>query len=70
MVFGNTVSQRIGSDRRGADEAREDNVPGFTTLQILAEIQKMMTELKCELEHFKGRIIFMSMNNDIDWGQQ
>ena len=27
----------------------------------------MMTESKCEPEHFKGRIIFMSMYNDIDW---
>ena len=27
----------------------------------------MTTELKCELENFKGRIIFMSMYNDIDW---
>ena len=36
------------------------NFPGFTTLQILDEIQKMMTELKCEPEHFQGRIIFMS----------
>ena len=30
------------------------------TLGILDETQKMMTELKCELEHFQGRIIFMS----------
>ena len=34
---------------------------GFTTLGILDEIQKMMTELMCEPEHFRGRIIFMSM---------
>ena len=40
---------------------------GFTTLQILDEIQKMMTESKCEPEQLKGRIIFMSMYNDIDW---
>ena len=47
------------------------NVPGFTTLGILDEIQKTMTtELKCELEHFNGRIIFMSMYNDIDWGKR
>ena len=43
-------------------------VPGFTTLGILDEIQRTMTtELKCELEHLKGRIIFMSMYKDIDW---
>ena len=33
---------------------------GFTTLGILDEIQKMMTELMCEPEHFQARIIFMS----------
>ena len=32
--------------------------PGFTTLAILTEIQKMMAELKCEPEQFQGRIIF------------
>ena len=47
------------------------NFSGFTTLGILDEIQKTMTtELKCEPEHFKGRIIFMSMYNDIDWGKR
>ena len=44
-----------------------ENFPGFTALGILEEIQKMMTELKCEPEQFKGRIIFMSMYNDIVW---
>ena len=41
--------------------------PGFTTLGILTEISKMMAELKCEPEQFQGRIIFMSMHNDIIW---
>ena len=31
------------------------------------QIQKMMAESKCEPEELKGRIIFMSMNNDIEW---
>ena len=44
-----------------------DNFQGFTTWRILDEIQKMMTASKCESEQFKGRIIFMSMYNDIDW---
>ena len=43
------------------------NFPGFTTLQILSEIQNMMTEIQCELQQFQGRIIFMSMYNDIVW---
>ena len=41
--------------------------PGFTTLGILEEIQKIMTELRCEPEQSKGRIILMSMYNDIVW---
>ena len=43
------------------------NVPGITTLGTLDEIQKMMTDSKCEPEQLKGRIIFMSMFYDIDW---
>ena len=38
--------------------------PGFTALQILAEIQNMMTELQCEPEQFPGRIIFEEVNED------
>ena len=41
--------------------------PGFTTAGILEVIQKMMGELQCDLADFKGRIIFMSMFNDIVW---
>ena len=37
------------------------HVPGFTTLQILAEIQNMMTETQCELQQLQGRIILMIM---------
>ena len=44
--------------------------PGFTALQILAEIQNTMTETQCELEQCQGRIIFMSMYNDIVWRQE
>ena len=38
---------------------------GFTTLQILAEIQNMMSEVKCEPEQLQGLIVFMSMKTDI-----
>ena len=44
--------------------------PGFTTLQILAEIQNVMTEIKCEPEQFQGRIIIMSMCNDVVWWEK
>ena len=36
------------------------------TLGLLEKIPSLMTDLQCELEHFKGRIIFMSMYNDIE----
>ena len=42
------------------------NFQGFTTLQILAEIQNM-TETKCKPEKFQGRNIFMSTYNDNAW---
>ena len=38
---------------------------GFTALGILAKIQNMIAELRCELEQFQGRIIFMPVFNDI-----
>ena len=41
--------------------------PGITALGLLEKIQKIMTDLQCEPEHFKGRIIFTSMFNDIVW---
>ena len=44
--------------------------PGFTTLGILEEIQKIMIDWQCEPEQFKGRIIFMSMHNDIAWWER
>ena len=40
---------------------------GFTTVGILNQIQQMMGELQCEPENFTGRIIFMSIFNDIVW---
>ena len=41
--------------------------PGFFTATILNEIQQMMGELQCDPENFTGRIIFMSVLNDIVW---
>ena len=42
-------------------------LPGFKTAAILEEIQTWMGELQCDPADFKGRIIFMSMFNDIIW---
>ena len=51
-------------------EVEWKNFTGFTTLGFLSEIQKMMAEVKCDPEQFQGRIIFMSMFNDIVWGEE
>ena len=40
---------------------------GLAAAGILNEIQQMMGELQCEPENFTGRIIFMSMFNDMVW---
>ena len=61
---------RIGSNRRGADGIRVENIPGFTTVQILTEIQNMMTETQCEPEQCTGIIIVVSMYNDIVWRER
>ena len=44
--------------------------PGITTLGLLDKIQSLMRDLQCEPEHFKDRIIFMSMYNDIARGEK
>ena len=41
--------------------------PGPTRVGKLNQIQQMMGQLQCEPENFTGRIIFMSMFNDIVW---
>ena len=41
--------------------------PRTTTLDLLEKIQSLMTDLQCEPENFKNRIVFMSMYNDIEW---
>ena len=44
--------------------------PGHTTAQLFQEVQKIMgDEIKVSF-HFKGRNIFLSMYNDIDWNQK
>ena len=50
-------------------EFEAKNFEGFTTLGSPHEIQKTMTKSKCEPEQFQGRIIFISIYNDIDWGK-
>ena len=63
----NSLSQRSESNSLRANGIRVEIFPGFPTMGILEEIQKYMIELQCEPEQFEGRIIFMSMYNDIIW---
>ena len=42
--------------------------PGFSTLQLCHKVQELLSKLSVQPEDFTGRIIFMSMFNDISWG--
>ena len=44
--------------------------PGFTTLQLVREVQELLSRLSVEPKNFTGRIIFMPMFNDISWGSK
>ena len=46
-----------------------ENIPRIHNVGFLEEIQKLVKDVQCELEHFNDRIIFMSMYNDIVWGE-
>ena len=41
--------------------------PGFTTLQLVSEVQELLSRLSEKPEECTGRIIFMSIFNDISW---
>ena len=41
--------------------------PGFTTLQLCNKVQEFLSKMSVEPEDFTGRIIFMSMFNDVSW---
>ena len=43
---------------------------GFTTLQFWNKDQEFLSKMSEEPEEFTGRILFMSMFNDIPWGSQ
>ena len=44
--------------------------PGFTTLQLCHKVQELLSRLSVTPEKLTGRIIFMSMFNDISWGSK
>ena len=45
-------------------------VPGVTTLHLSHKVQELLLRLSETPENFTGRIIFMSMFNDISWGSK
>ena len=44
--------------------------PGFTTLQLCYKVQEFLSKMSVEPEDFTGRIIFMSIFNDISSGSK
>ena len=44
--------------------------PGFITLQLVREVQELLSRLGETPENFTGRIIFVSIFNDISWGRK
>ena len=44
--------------------------PGFTTLPLCHKVQELLSRLSVTPEKFTGRIISMSMFNDISWGSE
>ena len=44
--------------------------PGFDTLQLCDEVKSLLSRLGETPKNFTGRIIFMSMFNDISWGSK
>ena len=61
-----TKTQIFGHNWRRADGVRVEYFQGFTTLQLINKVQDFMIKM-CDPSQFKGRIIFMSMFNDIMW---
>ena len=71
MGFGKPPLQGYESNRRHADGVRLDTYSQESQLLgLLVKIQSQMRDLQCEPEHFKDRIIFMSMYNDMGWGEK
>ena len=65
MVFGKQSLQGYESNRRNADGVRVENIPRNHNVGPPREDSKSNERsTQCEPEHFKDRIIFMSMYKD------
>ena len=66
MSFRSSSEYRILDVIGGEPMDFEWNIfPGFTTLQLVREVQEFLSKMRIQPEDFTGRIIFMSMFNDI-----
>ena len=62
--------QRLGQNWRWANGIRVEYFPGYNTLQLCDKVKSLLLRLDETPENFTGRIIFMSMFNDISWGSK
>ena len=51
-------------------ESERNIFPRFTTLQLSQEVKSLLLRLDETPDNFTGKIIFMSMSNDISWGSR
>ena len=69
--FKSTPEYRTSDRIDGEPMEFEWNIfPGFNTLQLIREVQELLLRLNETPENLTGRIIFMSMFNDISWGSK
>ena len=62
-----TTVQNFGHNWRRADVIRVEYFTGFTTLQLVVKVPEFINKMD-DPAQFQGRIISMSMFNDITWG--
>ena len=60
--------QKLWQNRRWADGIRVEYFQGFNTLQLNDEVKRLLYRLGETPENFTGRILLMSMFNDISCG--
>ena len=67
-----TTPEYSTSDRLDGEpmEFEWKNFPGFNTLQLSQKVKSLLLKFDETPENFTGRIIFMSMFNDISWGSK
>ena len=66
--FKSSPEYRIWDKIDGEPMEFEWNIfPGFTTLQLVREVQELLLRLNETPENFTGRMSFIPMFNDISW---